>query len=138
MRILVAIDDSEPARTALEHVLEHYPDAEVTLIHVINPIPGLYGGDTVYNYPQLIETGKKRADELFEEAAELVAASDRSITTETVVGDPARGIVDHADDGDYDLIVVGSHGRSGVSRVLLGSVAEKIVRRSPIPVTVVR
>jgi nucleotide-binding universal stress UspA family protein len=55
-----------------------------------------------------------------------------------VVGKPARAIVEYADDHDIDQIVMGSHGRSGVTRILLGSVAESVVRDSTVPVTVAR
>jgi len=55
-----------------------------------------------------------------------------------VVGRPAREITDELESGEYDHVVMGSHGRSGVSRILLGSVAETVLRRSPVPVTVVR
>ena len=57
---------------------------------------------------------------------------------ETVDGKPAREIVSYAEKGDVDHIVMGSRGRSGLSRLLLGSVAETVVRRAPTPVTVVR
>ncbi|MFC6764298.1 universal stress protein, partial [Natrinema soli] len=62
----------------------------------------------------------------------------RSIDTTVVVGQPADAIVDHATENEIDLIVVGSHGRTGFSRVLLGSVAERIARQAPVPVTIVR
>jgi nucleotide-binding universal stress UspA family protein len=55
-----------------------------------------------------------------------------------VVGRPAREIVDYADENDIDHVVMGSHGRSGVSRIVLGSVAENVVRKSSVPVTVAR
>ena len=54
------------------------------------------------------------------------------------VGRPTRTIVEYADEHDIDQIVMGSHGRSGMSRILLGSVAEIVVRRATVPVTVVR
>jgi len=54
------------------------------------------------------------------------------------VGRPTKVIVEYADDHDIDQIVMGSHGRSGMSRILLGSVAEIVVRRASVPVTVVR
>ncbi|HEX3776335.1 MAG TPA: universal stress protein [Polyangiaceae bacterium] len=53
-------------------------------------------------------------------------------------GDPATSIVEHAKSGHYDLVVMGTHGRTGLSHVLLGSVTEKVVRRSPCPVLTVR
>jgi len=60
------------------------------------------------------------------------------IETAVVVGRPAREIVRYADDHDIDQIVMGSHGRDRASRVLLGSVAETVARRAPVPVTIVR
>ncbi|PSQ23605.1 universal stress protein UspA, partial [Halobacteriales archaeon QS_9_67_17] len=77
------------------------------------------------------------AEELFAEARD---AAPESVTLETAteMGQPARTIVDYADDNDIDEIVIGSHGRQGISRVLLGSVAENVVRRADMPVTVVR
>jgi nucleotide-binding universal stress UspA family protein len=56
----------------------------------------------------------------------------------TVEGSPAREIVDYATETGVDLVVMGTHGRSGVDRLLLGSVAERVVRRSPVPVLTVR
>ena len=53
-------------------------------------------------------------------------------------GDPATAIVDRAESGHYDLLVLGTHGRGVISRLLLGSVAEKVVRRAPCPVLTVR
>ncbi|HEY4106311.1 MAG TPA: universal stress protein [Polyangiaceae bacterium] len=53
-------------------------------------------------------------------------------------GDPATSIVEHAKSGHYDLVVMGTHGRTGLSHVILGSVTEKVVRRAPCPVLTVR
>ncbi len=138
MDIVVPIDESDPAMQAVEHAVSEYPDARVTVIHVINPNIGMYGEGAVYAYDSLLEARQSAADTLFESAGELADEYDRSIETETVVGLPAREIVRFADEGAYDHIVMGSHGRSGASRVLLGSVAEQVVRRAPVPVTVVR
>ena len=85
-----------------------------------------------------MEAEEERAEGRFEELRAL--ADDHGVTLEgeTVLGRPARAIIDYAEDNEVDQIVMGSHGRDGVSRILLGSVAETIVRRSPCPVTVVR
>jgi len=64
--------------------------------------------------------------------------SDVPLETTTVEGSPAREIVDHAASIGADLVVMGTHGRSGVDRLLLGSVAERVVRSSPVPVLTVR
>lgn len=138
MRILVPLDDSDPARAALEHALETFPEADVTVLHVVNPSVSAYQSDAPYNFPRAVELEEEKAEALFETVRELAAEHGGSIETETVVGSPPRGIVEFAEENDVDGIVLGSHGRSGVSRVLLGSVAEQVVRRAQVPVTVVR
>ncbi|MXV63761.1 universal stress protein [Natronorubrum sp. JWXQ-INN-674] len=138
MDVLVPIDDSEPARAALEHAVREYPDATITAVHVIDPNLSTYGEGGIYAYESMVESRREDAEDLFADAAEIAADARGSIATETVVGDPAREIVAFATDHDVDHIVVGSRGRSGASRVLLGSVAERVVRRAPVPVTIVR
>jgi len=71
-------------------------------------------------------------------AQEIAAEHETEIETDRMRGRPDRAIVKYVEQNEYDLVVLGSHGRDGVTRVLLGSVAEKVVRRSPIPVLVVR
>ncbi|QFU83099.1 universal stress protein [Natronorubrum aibiense] len=138
MNVLVPLDESDPARQALEHAVSTYPDATITVLHVINPSMAMYRGEMAYNYERLIELEEEEAEDLFETAKEIGDEHGASITTELMVGTPARSIVSFAEDNDVDQIVLGSHGRSGVSRVLLGSVAEQVVRRATVPVTVVR
>lgn len=138
--ILVPVDGSSQSEVALAHALEKYPDAEITVLHVIDPVGGGYAlqrgiptsGEGWY------ESAQETAEELFEEAGDLAAEYGRSLDTAVEVGRPARTIVEVANEGGYDGIVMGSHGRAGVSRILLGSVAETVVRRSTVPVTVVR
>lgn len=138
MNVLVPVDESDPAREAVEHAVTTYPDATITALHVINPSMAMYRGEMAYNYDRLIELEEEEAETLFETIEEIGAEHDASITTELMVGTPARSIVSFAEDNDVDQIVLGSHGRSGMSRVLLGSVAEQVVRRATVPVTVVR
>ena len=137
--VLVPIDGSDQAEEALSYTFEQFPSATVTLLHVINPARAGYGAQA--GLPSFSEEwydeAEGAAEELFEEAR--AAAPDTvTIETATEVGQPARTIVDFADDHDVDQIVIGSHGRQGISRVLLGSVAEAVVRRSGVPVTVAR
>lgn len=138
MKILVPLDDSDPARAALEHALETFPEADLTVLHVVNPSVSAYRSEAPYNFPRAVEREEEKAAALFETARELAADHDGSLETATMVGSPPRGIVEYANEHDVDGIVLGSHGRSGVSRVLLGSVAEQVVRRAEVPVTVVR
>ena len=84
------------------------------------------------------------SDSLREEGRTALAEVERLVDdrvpleSATVEGSPAREIVDDATETGVDLIVMGTHGRSGVDRLLLGSVAERVVRRSPVPVLTVR
>jgi nucleotide-binding universal stress UspA family protein len=139
-RILVPIDGSQQASDALEYVLGEFQDADVTVINVIDPIEAGYTAQaTVPGYSEeWFEQAKASAQELFEEAQATADDYGHDLDTATEVGRPTRTIVEYAKDNDIDQIVMGSHGRSGVSRILLGSVAENIVRRSPVPVTIVR
>jgi len=148
--LLVPLDGSDPSWEALAHVVETEPDATVTVLHVIDPARASYGASVGIptSSEEWYHAEEEAAEEMFEEARERVAGTDIELHEETVVGQPSRVIVDYVegeDDGEagavrptIDAIVIGSHGRRGVARVLLGSVAEVVVRRSPVPVTVVR
>ncbi|WP_435100051.1 universal stress protein [Halarchaeum sp. P4] len=139
-RILVPIDGSEQSTDALEYALEEFQSDDITVIHVIDPIEAGYTAQaTVPGYSEeWYEQAEAEAESLFEQAQDLADEYDVALDTVTEVGRPSRTVVNYADENDYDHIVMGSHGRSGVSRILLGSVAENVVRRSPVPVTIVR
>lgn len=135
--VLVPMDDSDPARAALEYACENYPDAELTVLHVAEPTDsGVYasmtGGRSAH------EERRTRGEAVFETARDFAAEYDRAVSTELFAGDATRAIVQFAEEAGVDHVVIGSHGRTGASRVLLGSVAEQVARRSPIPVTIVR
>lgn len=139
-QVLVPLDGSDCSSHALEHALETFPDAAVTTIHVINPIESIYdveaGGLPVAE--EWYDNAQERASEMHGDAQEFADEYGVELDTVTEVGKPARTILDYADEHEIDQIVMGSHGRTGVERVVLGSVAESVVRRAGIPVTVVR
>jgi len=138
--ILVPVDGSEQAFDAATFAVEEYPGADLVLLHVINPTEAGYSAQA--SIPSFSEEwydrAKERAEELFEEVRTEATEAGVAVETDTVVGKPARAIVEYADEHDIDQIVMGSHGRSGVTRILLGSVAESVVRESQVPVTVAR
>ena len=139
-RILVPADGSEQSTKALEHALEEFPDAEISVLNVIDPID--VGYSSTVGMPgyseEWYEESKENAEQVFEDAQDVADEYDVRLTTETELGRPSQVIVEYAKENDVDQIIMGSHGRSGVTRILLGSVAETVVRRSPVPVTVVR
>lgn len=136
-RILVPIDDSEMAQQALEYAINNHLDAEITVMHVVGE-PSPWGGaaTSLALEEDLDEAAEERAEEVFDDAWELAAESDVELTTEIQLGHPARAILNRA--GDFDAVVVGSHGGSLSDRLVVGNVAQKVFRRSPVPVVVVR
>ncbi|ELZ02957.1 UspA domain-containing protein [Natrialba chahannaoensis JCM 10990] len=140
MAVLVAYDGSESAQQAVEYAFNTHADDEIVLLRVIEAAEGYTGASVNYIQDALKNKQDEVSDTLREEIAELAGNEDVEFRTETAIGRPDNEVVAFAEDesNGIDHIVVGSHGRSGVSRVLLGSIAEKIVRRAPVPVTVVR
>jgi nucleotide-binding universal stress UspA family protein len=134
--VLIPFDGTPQSEAALTFAVEEWPDVAVTLLYVIDPVTAGFSrralpGSSETWYEDARETARERLDE----ARELVG---RPVETRIEVGSPARVVVDVASEDAFDHIALGSHGREGVSRILLGSVAEGVVRRSPVPVTVVR
>ncbi|MWV39846.1 universal stress protein [Natrialba sp. INN-245] len=140
--VLVPIDESDRSTDALEFACREYPDVEITAIHVLDPgdfyaATGIEGG-AMANYDEIRKQHENRAEGILERAREQAAAYDHDLETEQVIGSVSRSIVDYVEGSDVDHVVIGSHGRTGASRILLGSVAENVARRSPVPVTIVR
>ena len=138
MTVLVAYDGSDPAREAVEYALEQHSDDRVVLLRVIEVADGPAGAGFELLRGQLDDRRDEVTDEIAEELDDLLDTTDTDVSLETATGDPANEIVGYADEHGIDHIVVGSYGSGGVSRVLLGSVAETVARRSAVPVTVVR
>lgn len=138
-RILVAVDGSDRASMALEYALSRFPGASITIVHAIDLGVDYDHEDLEGTYvEELLGTLRERADELLAAAAEHAADHDGDVQTAAIHGKPAPSIVSYGTENGFDQIVMGSHGRSGLGRVLLGSVAEAVAQRSPISVTIVR
>jgi nucleotide-binding universal stress UspA family protein len=136
-RILVPMDDSEMAERALEYALSNHPEADVTVLHVAGePGPMWAAATTLALADDLEAAAREKADPVFERAGEIAGAHDATVDTAVEVGSPARAILNHAD--EYDAVVLGSHGGTLADRLLVGDVAQRVFRRSPVPVTVVR
>jgi nucleotide-binding universal stress UspA family protein len=138
--VLVPIDFSEYADQALAYAirLASTLDARLTLLHVMQPLPmaGVDMGVTLpATYLQEVEAEVQRSMEVA-----LARVTAAGLIGECVVlyGVPFQEIVDTAKARQVDLIIMGTHGRTGLLHVLLGSVAEKVVRLAPCSVLVVR
>ena len=142
--ILVPIDFSLGSRAALRHaamIAERF-GARIQLLHVWEPSPVVapnqmawVGGDADTFWRELSGDLKKRIDAL---VADEVPHLRHDINVAVEAGYVAHSIVRHVERGSYDLVVMGTHGRTGLSHLLLGSVAERVVRMSPTPVLTVR
>lgn len=142
--VLVPIDGSPQSWAAFDHALANFAGKMITVLHVADPATGIvsdYGGGGYYD-PQAHERAIERGESLGKQARERAedAGVLKSTVLETAVenGPPARTIIDYADENEIDHIVIGSHGRKGVARILMGSVAETVTRRARVPVTIVR
>ena len=138
MQILVAFDGSEPSQKALRFAVETFPDEEIILFRVHEAADGATEAGVELAREKLKELRDETRTELSEEIEALLDPTTIDLRMETAVGMPAPTIVRFAEEHDVDHVVVGNHGRSGVARVVLGNVAESVVREAPVPVTVVR
>jgi nucleotide-binding universal stress UspA family protein len=133
-RILLPTDGSEGAEKAVEHALslaEKY-DAEILFLNVVD----VRAQNTMDMWADVLghmeESGKELTRDMVDRADENGVEAD----AEVVRGVPSREIVSRTED-DVDLVVMGTHGRTGLDRILVGSVAEKVVRTSEVPVMTV-
>ncbi|WP_236639619.1 universal stress protein [Salinigranum halophilum] len=136
--VLVPMDESPLARRALDFATEVHAAADITVLHVIDYVEESYSAEMLVGPEELRARAKEKTDTLFAEVRGRTADHAGEVTTVVEFGTPARAITAYAADHDVDLIVMGCHGRPFVSRVLLGDVAQTVVQRASVPVTVVR
>jgi len=136
--ILIPVDESAHSQRACELAGDLFPDGEMVLLHVINPAEAGFSSDaTIPTFPDgWYDQKQDHAESVLDDAEKRVGADNIKRVTE--VGQPTQTIIDAIETHHVDHVVMGSHGRQGVSRLLLGSVAENVVRRSPVPVTIAR
>ena len=135
-RVLVPYDGSDHAEAALRFAFETYPDATIVVFHVVEPFAE-HTDAGVENVRRWQDRARGYAEGIFEEAETVAEGYDRSVERDWEYGRPRHVIVRYVNDHDIDQVVMGSRGRDGIDRLLLGSVAETVVRRVPVPVTVV-
>jgi nucleotide-binding universal stress UspA family protein len=139
-KILCPVDFSEPSREALTAAARLAADAaaELTLVYVWQSPVRL--SEEALMQTDLLEHERKQAEtSLAKWKAEAESVGAKSVTIKVLAGLPWRMIVDEvASTPGYDLVVLGTHGRSGIMRILLGSVAERVARHADCPVLLVR
>jgi nucleotide-binding universal stress UspA family protein len=138
-RVLVPTDGSAEVERAVDHAIalaaEH--GAEIHTINVVNPanFSGVPMEGAVQGVGELLREDAESAVEAVAERGEKRGLSVESVVAE---GSPSAEIVRYAEQNDCDVIVMGTHGRGGIDRLLLGSVAEKVVRASEVPVLTIQ
>jgi nucleotide-binding universal stress UspA family protein len=139
--ILVATDfsaDTEEAQRVAANLAKQL-DAEITLLHVYEPVAwAVPDGYMLYTPDQMSELLAEADRLLALGKARLETSGVRKASTKLVQGIVAVEVVEEAARGKYDLLIVGTHGRTGVSHAVMGSIAEKIVRTARCPVLSVR
>ncbi len=141
--ILVPVDVSDTAEAAISYALEHAVllNASVTLLYVF------WLDSNAYDIPpsmvkKFIETSHKKLDRranMAEKKFKEKKKAKPSLSTEVIHGvNPALAIKDYASRNKFDLIIMNTHGRKGIKRLVLGSEAERVIREAPCPVLVVR
>jgi nucleotide-binding universal stress UspA family protein len=143
VHVLVATDGSDPSVLAARRAAELLRAADhVTLLSVVSEIPGDDAGGfegSVYSPEEQESVWNAEMAEAAEELTRTAAAiTNVRIDKRIEVGDVANTVCRVAEDLNVDVIVVGSHGRTGLGRLFLGSVSEHVVRHAPCPVLVVR
>ncbi len=130
-KILVPIDFSDHSLESLRmaSIFAAETGAKLILVHVWQPTPPLADGIAWAEvYAEQAEEARRQLEEI------APYRLDVSCEKQVVAGDPATEIVRIAEEEEADMIVVGTHGRTGLTRLVLGSVAEHVMRRAPCPV----
>ncbi|HKW22919.1 MAG TPA: universal stress protein [Ktedonobacterales bacterium] len=141
-RILVPLDGSAHAEQAIPIAarLARHNQGSVILAQVVH-IPteyGIYAGAPIAVAPALVDTDRADAEVYLRHAAQHEALSGLHVETDAIIGLPAQDILDEITERHADAVVMSSHGRTGLGRWMLGSVAEHVARYAPVPVLILR
>jgi universal stress protein A len=143
-RILVPLDFSDCSLAAMEHALglaERF-DSGIELLHVWS-LPAALGPDEAVPLPDhagetMSEYAEAQANEILQSMLLDLQGRGARVRGRLERGEPVKAILQAAREGGHDLIVMGTHGRTGLAHLLRGSVAEQVVRRAPCPVLTIR
>jgi nucleotide-binding universal stress UspA family protein len=139
--ILVAVDASEAAQEALKYAcgMAKASSGKLTLVNVVDvsKLLAVAGYETPYPV-DAIEVTREDSRRTLEEARKACADAGLDVVSTSCEGDAVDQILKTAKERNADLIVLGTHGRKGLARLFIGSVAEGVLRRADVPVLVVR
>ncbi len=140
-KILVPIDFSDYSKSALKYAVNFckYCKAEMTLIYVVEPViypPDFSMGQIAI--PSVNAEWDERAKQELDKLAKEHIPAGVPVKTIIKTGKPFLEIIETASELDIDLIIIATHGRTGIEHILFGSTAEKVVRKAPCPVLTLR
>ena len=140
MKVLLAVDDSKFSDLMVQTVVTRLRSeaTEVLVLHVLQPVQAEAVPEMSQDYAPELEGEKKPAKLFIERIADTLRSTGFKAETAVEVGDPKVRILEAASAWTADLIVVGSHGESGIRKFLLGSVAESVARDAKCSVEIVR
>jgi nucleotide-binding universal stress UspA family protein len=142
-KIMIPLDGSKLAECVLPHVeaLARGCDiVDVALVRAVQPLQ-LTVGDFALEASQVARVdaeSKAEAAKYLDEVAKRLSAGGARVTTEVLVGKDTEALADYATNNAFDLIVIATHGRSGIKRWVWGSVADRLLRAACVPVLMVR
>ena len=139
--ILVTTDLSEESRSAMEYAvwLAHKEHAAITLLYCVDNLPTVAYHTVDLTFDKFREEIMKREEQAL---AKFVEVSEKKfamkVNAELTEGNPSQEIIAFAEKQSVDMIVMNTHGRTGIHHAVLGSVAEKVIRKAPCPVLTIR
>lgn len=136
-RILIPTDGSPAAEAAIEHAVDIAGQYDATL-HALFVVDGAAYSTLEAGAEIVVEALESEGEKAVERVAEIAEDAGVDCETSVVSGTTYRTIREYIGDNDIDLVVMGTHGRKGIDRYLLGSVTERVVRTSDVPVLTVR
>jgi nucleotide-binding universal stress UspA family protein len=139
--ILVPLDGSELAERVMPLLGHLAPQSAITLhvVRVVNPIPpGVVNPRVPYVNQEMVDAEFAAATAYLEKMQTQLTAQGFTVQVQQLTGDPASGLLDYERSGQIDLVAMCSHGRTGLARFALGSVAERLIRYGVAPVLLVR
>ena len=140
MKILLAVEDSVFSEAAVASVARQFrpQGTEVRVLHVVEPIAISEPPQMSPGYFPELKDRLPQAQKLVDQIANVLSSADFRVTSSVVAGDARSKILEDAAEWHAELIVLGSHGRKGLQRFLLGSVSEAVARHAPCSVQIVR
>ena len=139
-KILITTDGSEHAQKGVVYgrKLAEMFCSEVIILNVINDFKNTHHHESVYVYEQSKGLFEKQAKQVIEKAEEDFKGFCGSLSTMVKTGDPAQVIIETIEEEKPDLVVIGSKGLTGIKKVVVGSVSNKVLNHTAVPILVVR